>query len=176
MQCERCAKKKATVFYRENLSGRIRALRLCSDCADVLEQAGELEDLSDPLSGKLSPLFPGDEGGMLPAFRRATAGGDRSTGKKCPQCGAAFGEICGEGLLGCAHCYVAFAEEMEEVVKATHGGATHRGRVSSGHQDRLERTAKLHTLRKLLREAVAAEAYETAAELRDEIRTLEATL
>ena len=176
MQCERCTKKKATVFYRENLSGRIRALRLCSDCADVLEQAGELEDMSDPLSGKLSPLFPGDEGSMLPNFRWATAGGSKTPGKKCPQCGTAFVDICGEGLLGCSYCYVAFTEEMEEVVKATHGGATHRGHVSSGHQARLERTAKLHTLRKLLREAVEAEAYETAAELRDEIRTLEATL
>ena len=176
MQCERCAKKKATVFYRENLSGRIRALRLCSDCADVLEQAGELEDMSDPLSGKLSPLFPGDEGGMLPNLRRAIVGGGKATGKKCPQCSATFGDICDKGLLGCAYCYAAFAEELEEVVKATHGGAVHRGRISSGHQARLERTAKLHTLRKLLREAVEAEAYETAAELRDEIRTLEATL
>ena len=61
MQCQRCNKKKATVFYRENVSGRVKAMRLCGDCAEVLEQAGELEDMGTVLSGTPSPLLePGE--------------------------------------------------------------------------------------------------------------------
>ena len=87
-----------------------------------------------------------------------------------------FGDICDTGTLGCSQCYVIFAKELGEVVKAVHGGAEHRGRISSGHQDRLERILRLQELRKQLKEAVAAEAYETAARLRDDIRGLEAIL
>ena len=62
MQCQRCNKKKATVFYRENIGGRVKALRLCGDCAEVLEQAGELEDMGTVLSVSPSPLLPAEEG------------------------------------------------------------------------------------------------------------------
>ena len=176
MQCERCTKKKATIFYRENISGRVRALRLCSDCADILEQAGELEDMCDPLSGTLFPLFPAEGGKFQLPFRRISVASSRGTVKKCPLCEMTFGEICDGGLLGCSQCYTVFAEEMGAVVTGTHGGAEHRGRISAGHQSRLERLEKLKSLRTRLREAVAAEAFEIAAELRDEIRSLEALI
>ena len=39
MLCEKCNKKKVTVFYRESINGRNRALRLCNECTDALEQA-----------------------------------------------------------------------------------------------------------------------------------------
>ena len=42
MQCQRCSKKKATVFYRESVNGRVKTLRLCGECAEVLEQAGDI--------------------------------------------------------------------------------------------------------------------------------------
>ena len=61
MQCERCNKKKATVFYRENINGRVKALRLCGDCVEVLEQAGELEDMGTVLSGVPSPLLVSED-------------------------------------------------------------------------------------------------------------------
>lgn len=176
MQCERCTKKKATVFYRENVSGRIRALRLCADCADLLEQTGELEDMSDPLSGSLFPLFPSEDGRMRLPFRSMTSVSERDIGKKCPLCSTTLRDICDTGTLGCSQCYVIFSEELEKVIKAVHGGTEHRGRISSGHQDRLERIRRLQEIRKQLKEAVTAEAYETAAKLRDEIRGLEAIL
>lgn len=43
MNCEKCGTKKATVFYKENLNGKIRALNICAQCAEKLRQAGELE-------------------------------------------------------------------------------------------------------------------------------------
>ena len=174
MQCERCNKKKATVFYRESLNGRVKALRLCGDCADYLERAGELEDMSIPLLGFRSAPAGSEEGmGCLP-FRRIMSHPSHGTVRKCPLCGALFEDIAESGLLGCPTCYAAFSEELIHVIRATHGPLAHKGRVSAGQRAKMERSARLESLRSHLADAVSAEEYEKAATLRDEIRRLEA--
>ena len=176
MQCQRCNKKKATVFYRESVNGRVKALRLCSDCAEVLEQAGELEDMSTPLSVFRSPLFGGEEGfPSLPFFDDALRKPNGSE-RKCPACGAVFSELAAVGRVGCPACYTAFSDELSEVIRAAHGREEHRGRVSAGSRVRRDRLARLEALRQQMKQAVEAEEYERAAGLRDEIRGLEAAL
>ena len=176
MQCERCNKKKATVFYRENLGGRVKALRLCGDCAAILEQAGELEDMSTAISGFLSPIFLWEDGSLLLPFPSASAGTVRGGVRKCRVCGATVGEIASSGKVGCAECYAVFGEELSEVVRSVHGSVGHTGRVSAGFRARRERLERLAALKEQLKEAVAAENYEAAVGLRDEIRALEARL
>ena len=176
MQCERCNKKKATVFYRENLGGRIKALRLCGDCADILEQAGELEDMSTAISGFLSPFFRWEDGFLMLPFPSSSVGTVRGGVRKCRGCGMTLGEIASEGRVGCAECYTVFAEELSEVVRSVHGSVGHTGRVSSGFRARRERMETLAALKKQLKEAVMAENFEAAVGLRDEIRNLEADI
>jgi protein arginine kinase activator len=171
MQCERCNKKKVTVYYRENRNGRIRALRLCGDCAERMEQAGELEDLSTPLAGLHARLF---NEGLLASLPLPPEGWSRSSGRKCPSCGGVFSELAVGGTLGCPDCYESFSEELTEPLRILHGRVCHSGRSSAGHKARLERESRLEELRSRLKEAVTAEEYERAAALRDEIRGLEA--
>ena len=173
MQCERCNKKKATVFYRENINGRIKALRLCGDCTEVLEQAGELEDMGTVLSGAPSPLLVSEDGGWpFPLF----AENDAPVGISCPVCGEKFIRAAERGRLGCPVCYAAFSTALAEPLRVLHGRAFHTGRVSSGYRARMDTERRLTELRKQLKAAVAAEEYERAAALRDEIRKLESTL
>ena len=170
MQCQRCNKKKATVFYRESVNGRVKAMRLCGDCAEVLEQAGELEDMGTILSGASSPLLTdGEAVGPLPLTNRGIT-------KKCPHCGGVFSEMAELGRLGCPACYGVFAAELEKPLRVMHGRVSHVGRVSAGYKARRETERRLRELRDQLRAVVAAEEYERAAALRDEIRGLEATL
>ena len=176
MQCERCNKKRATVFYRENIGGRVKALRLCGECADILEQAGELEDMSTALSGVLSPFFQSDEGLFLLPFHDTVPGSSRGSVRKCPSCEATFSELAATGKVGCSVCYTTFADELSEAIRATHGRAEHRGRVSAGFRAHKEKMERLEDLRRQLKEAVATEEFERAAGLRDEIRSLEAAL
>ena len=180
MLCDRCNKKKATVFYRENAGGRIKALRLCGDCLEILEQTGELEDVSAAVAGFVSPFFAAEEFGLSFPFPvredpSARAGGAAPI-RKCPACGATEEDLRRIGRVGCARCYTAFAEELAGVLAATHGRAEHTGRVTAGHRARAEKTARLAKLKKQLKEAVGAEQYEAAAGLRDQIRGLEAEL
>ena len=174
MQCERCNKKKATVFYRENVGGRIKALRLCGECAEILEQAGELEDMGTAISGFLSPFFLWEEGALLLPFPASTSGTVRGGVRKCRVCGLTLGEIASAGRVGCAECYNTFSEELSEVVRSVHGSVSHAGRVSSGFRAHKERMERLTALKKQLKEAVTAENFEAAVGLRDEIRALEA--
>ena len=177
MLCERCNKKKATVFYRESIGGRERALRLCGECADALEEAGELEDISAAVAGFISPRFLSDESRFLLPFHGLTAAeGTSYSERPCPSCGSTVGDISATGRVGCAACYALFGSELERAIRSAHGRAEHTGRVSAGYRARQEREARLAGLKKQLKEAVAREDYESAAGLRDSIRALEAEL
>ena len=179
MLCERCNKKKATVFYRENINGHIKALRLCGDCAQILEQAGELEDISAAVAGFLSPFFLSDEDTYSLPFHQIPQESPQSGTRpirKCPTCGASWSDIATAGKVGCPTCYTIYADELASTIRASHGKAEHTGRVSAGYRARLEKTERLAGLKKQLKEAVAGEKYEMAAGLRDQIRALEAEL
>ncbi len=179
MLCERCNKKKATVIYRENLAGRVRVLRLCGECTEILEAAGELEELGTAMAPFGSPFARNeDNGGTLPFFLPVGGtGGTTSTGRsgglKCSSCGSTLGEIISGGRVGCAMCYSVFAEPLRVVIRALHGEATHTGRSTAEARRRKERADCLARLKRQLKEAVAAEQFERAATLRDEIRRLE---
>ncbi len=181
MLCERCSKKKATVFYRENINGKARAFRLCGECASALQETGELEELSSAFA-RFAPVFgPGDDrffGELfsLPVPGRvgrpeATAPGS----KKCPLCGATFGNIAAAGKVGCATCYQTFADELALPLRAAHGETVHVGQAPRQFRTRQERAARLAELRQQLKDAVIAENFEEAAALRDRIRGIDQT-
>lgn len=177
MICERCNKKKATVFYRENIGGRIKALRLCGECAEILEQAGELEDISAAVAGFVSPFFITDDGTYALPFSLPDGSGAKSGGtRRCGVCGATLADMAKSGRVGCANCYGAFAEDLEFTIRSAHGRAEHTGRTSAGYRLRMEKAERLTGLKKRLKEAISDERYEAAAGLRDQIRALEAEL
>lgn len=170
MQCQRCHKKKAAVIYRESVNGRVKALQLCGDCAEALEQAGELEEMGTVLSRRPSPLLSDEEcAAPLPLS-------PEGVDKACPRCGGVFSEMAERGRLGCPACYAAFCAELTLPLRALHGRVSHEGRVSAGYRARKETERRVSLLREQLTAAVGAEEYERAAALRDEIRRLEATV
>lgn len=177
MLCERCNKKKSTVIYRENLSGRVRVLRLCGECAEILESAGELEEISAAFAGFSSPLFQSEEGcGAIPFLPRAAVSGRKSVTPpaKCPLCLSTLSDIAATGKVGCAQCYDTFGEALQAQLRSVHGKSEHAGRTTAGWRARREKLERLSVLRQNLKDAIVAEQYETAAGLRDEIRAIEA--
>ena len=179
MLCERCNKKKASVFYRENTGGRIKTLHLCGECTEILEHTGELEDVSAAVAGFISPFFASDDGFLgFPPTPAVIGSSGTETGlqKNCPSCGTTLRDIGRTGRLGCAVCYVTFSEEMTGSLGMVHGRLQHTGRTSAGYRARAEKAERLVKLRKQLKDAVASEQYESAAALRDKIRGLETEL
>lgn len=179
MLCERCGKKEANYHYSETVNGTAREYHLCSACADALRSSGELKSF-----GGTESLFDGFFGGgsqsgldavfaSLFAPTAGTRNGARQTEKtKCSLCGATFAELVKEGKAGCPKCYDVFAGELEESIRRIHGRTSHVGSEPAAYREKNEVKRKLTSLEAELKSAIAAENYEHAAELRDEIRSL----
>ncbi|MBT3277969.1 MAG: hypothetical protein HN909_00915 [Phycisphaerales bacterium] len=92
----------------------------------------------------------------------------------CEMCGITFEEYQSCGRLGCAHDYIAFADQIEPMLQSIHGATRHGGKIPAGFDKMWIRESKLLELKRNLDQAVKAEQYEHAAELRDEIKQMEA--
>ena len=160
MLCEKCKKKKATVFYNENLGGKTRSCSLCAECADTMRRTGELEDVRIPTAS--SNLC-----GITVPHNIAAV-------RTCPVCAAALASIAESGSVGCAACYKTFREEISGALHALPEGTPYPGRTPRNFRLRREREARAALLAEQMKQAVLTEDFETAALLRDQIHTLRA--
>ena len=93
----------------------------------------------------------------------------------CPICGLTWTSFKTSGLMGCPHDYQLFEAKLSPLLKRAQEGATeHVGKVP--HKKKTQETDRQITsmrLRRELQKAIDAENYEQAAQLRDQLRTLE---
>lgn len=96
----------------------------------------------------------------------------RQSAEECPSCGMTWSMFRQKGLLGCGECYATFEDELLPLIERAHeGGSRHIGKTPrrAGETAALLQS-RLAMLRRQLHEAVAAEQYERAAALRDQLR------
>lgn len=92
----------------------------------------------------------------------------------CETCGMSYEQFRKAGLLGCPDCYRAFDSSLEPLLERAHEGANrHLGKVPTHAGIDELRQQRLLQLRRELEEAVAAEQYERAAALRDQLQQAE---
>ena len=178
MLCQKCKKNEANVFYRENVNGKSKNYALCSECAKELEEKGEINTgvggFFDMPAFGLPALDPAEFFGTLfGALSPASAVSSGSESRRCPVCGSTFRDFYNSGKVGCPTCYSEFSRELESTVNRIHGDALHRGRTPKAWKQKLDTDRQIKALKKELSDAVKAEEFERAAELRDRIRTLE---
>jgi protein arginine kinase activator len=107
----------------------------------------------------------------------------------CPTCKTTFNEFRQHGLLGCPDCYRVFEAQLGPLLERAHdGGVKHGGKAPRRLLGMTgappvppppkpgvtldDRAALLRKIRKQLESAVAAEKYEEAARLRDELKKM----
>jgi protein arginine kinase activator len=162
--CDRC-NKPATVQLTEISGGKPHDIHLCEACA---QEAGYIQQTHMPINE------------LLNQFLKTHANVSDPQTTRCPDCGMTWQEFKDTGLLGCPKDYELFVNQLGGVVERAQQSATHHtGKMPSPvkkdrPQDAVKlRQAQLAKLRKDLAKAVEAESYETAAKLRDQIKTLE---
>lgn len=151
IECSGC-KRKVKVIYKEIVGKRESVTEMCDDC----------------------PVLKAKLQGDVPV----------SHGKKsalcCDRCGTTLEEVVTGQPLGCAECYVVFAEFIVKELIASDGIPTllkqkpqtlHIGR-SPEQKGSLELSSKLAALHEALNEALKKENYEQAAYLRDQIKSI----
>jgi len=185
MICQICSEHPATVHVTEipppadgKAQGGPQATQrhLCEACASQLDL---------PHSPVVAKKHQADIWKLLQqSARRARQEANLS----CPDCGMTLAEFRSKGRLGCPRDYEVFQKHLEPVLLRVHNATRHEGRVpldaagrtqpetSAGASTGEDRLQLLSTLREKLEAAIRNEAYESAAQLRDEIQELEAHL
>jgi protein arginine kinase activator len=164
--CERCH-KPATVHMTEISGGKPHDVHLCDACA---QEAGYVQQTHIPINELLSQ------------FLKTHAQVADTPTTRCPDCGMSWQEFKDTGLLGGPKDYELFLNQLGGVIERAQNGATHHTgkavpsgpRAAAPADDAVKlRQAELNRLRKELSRAVEAESYERAAQLRDQIKSLE---
>jgi protein arginine kinase activator len=157
MQCCVCKEREAKVHLTQIVGDKMQKVDLCEECA---KQKG----VNDPAGFSLADLLLGL--GASQEMEQASGNADL----KCPHCGFTQADFKKAGRLGCAECYVTFAEGLEGLLKSMHKGIKHAGKVPQVLQQSRDLSEKLKSLQKKLDKAVADEDFELAAVVRDEIK------
>ena len=129
-----------------------------------LDEARELGiHVGQPSTGSVAYIMDG-----IFAWHAASVHSERV----CPQCGTTQRELVVRRRAGCEHCYDAFSDTVERLLRVDRVDVAHAGRIPA----RLQRYRRLlfdrETLLNRLRSAVDDEDFESAAMLRDEIRSI----
>lgn len=169
MKCQKCGKNNANTHVKTIINGEFREYDLCSECAHKMGYTNVFADMENDFSSLLGSFFTN----VLPARTQAT---------RCEFCGSTYPEIAKTGMVGCAHCYELFADQLYPSIRRMHGNTTHCGKNSgkaAETAEKAEKTAaktKEETIKEMQAEldaAVREQNFERAAELRDKIKEME---
>lgn len=164
MLCQHCQKNRATTHIKTMINGEYAEYMLCPECAHELGYDTAFGDFAADFGGLLGSFFSN----ALPAFSGAT---------RCKGCGSTLNDIKNTGKVGCADCYDTFYNELMPTIRKVHGNTEHLGKrpdaIEYTTEDEPERPNDIDKLKAELKQAIADENFERAAQLRDEIREQE---
>lgn len=178
--------------------GKKQERHLCERCAREMGVSPVSPAGAQPFAQLLTQIIATPAGGASPGGKSASEAKSPQT-TACNCCGMAYSQFRSSGLLGCAECYRAFEGLLGPLLARAHEGGTHHvgrqplrfresgasgaseqaaaadrpTRIAAVEQESTERLARIATLRRQLAEAVAAEQYERAAKIRDELSASE---
>ena len=160
MKCQLCG-KPATVHLTEIINDQMSELHLCEDCAKEKGIAG----LGQPFG--LQDLLAG-----LVDFSSAPTS-EKKAVLQCPNCKMKYEDFRKTGRLGCSQCYDVFKDSLNPLLKKVHGAVQHIGKGPSADSEGMDAKKQIQELHLKLQQAIQSEAFEQAAQLRDQIKKLE---
>jgi len=154
MKCDRC-NKPAVVHQVIIKNGSHREIHLCADHA---AEAGVPNPGQQPINQLMTKVGPASPRAAMPA---------------CRCCGATLTRIRKDALFGCPSCYDTFGKAINIMIERAQGGATHHvGRGPGGSERDEARRLESRRLVEELDQAVRAEQYERAAEIKAKLASL----
>lgn len=171
MLCQSCKTKQANTHIKTIVNGELTEMNLCSECAAKMGYGNVFDQFFD--IGSLMSGFMGESVGKALAPER-----------RCPNCGITFAQISKGGRVGCAKCYDFFYDRLLPSIKRIHGNTLHTGKrlrkpqLHSGENssEKTEIPNEISRLSQQLQAAVKNQEFEQAAQLRDKINELKASL
>ncbi|WP_108672046.1 UvrB/UvrC motif-containing protein [Peribacillus acanthi] len=169
MICQECKDRPATLHFTKIVNGEKTEVHLCEQCAQgkgdtFFFNGGSSFSIHDLLAGILN---------VEPAFQKSSTF-PSSNEVTCEGCHMSYAQFTKIGRFGCSYCYKSFEKQLDPILKRLHGGnVVHAGKIPKRTGDDISLRKKLATWKKQLKDLIHQEEFEKAAELRDEIRSLE---
>jgi len=172
MLCENCGERQAAIHLTQIVNNSVTQLHLCEQCAAEKGVETSASVAKFPLGDFLASLG-----------KSAGAGGAEQADTPdvaCAFCGGTLKDFRETGRLGCAMCYTTFETHLRDLLRRLHGSSRHAGEQYTGAAPATAAAPaadngprEVGALREQLRQAVEAENFELAAELRDKLKVLE---
>lgn len=166
--CEECGVNEACYTISVMMGGQVTQRHLCAECMAKMNMnlaAGNVKHL-------LSAIMNAISGSVEEAVANANEESDEGAAIVCERCGTSLRQFTKSGKLGCPGCYQAFREQLTPMLQQIHGRVQHAGRKPLDDEAAQRRRAVYERLTRQLEQAVAAEDFETAVVLRDQLRQL----
>ncbi|MFK2826813.1 UvrB/UvrC motif-containing protein [Bacillus sp. B190/17] len=170
MICQECKERPASLHFTKTLNGEKTEFHLCDKCA---------REKSEKYMFSYHPEFSIGNllGGLLnldsPFSSKPTQYPQQKV-LKCENCQTTFQQFVNKGKFGCAHCYEAFQEQLAPILKRLQNGNNmHRGKMPERMGGTLHLKKEIAELKTRLQQAIVQEEFELAADIRDQIRSLE---
>jgi protein arginine kinase activator len=164
MKCDKCP-KQATFHITDIVEkGNHKEFHFCDEHAR--QHLAPVDEASEQPIGELAKKLILSGQGPL----REPSPADKQV---CPICQITFLEFRNSGRLGCPYDYEVFRDELMPLLENIHGETRHSGKVPRRAPRNTQQQTTLIQLRNELKRAVAAEDYESAARLRDQIKGIE---
>lgn len=143
--CEKCGENPANIHIRQILNDQESEFYICSKCAEKIQkQIVSFLKVNNYMMGMMQEVKL------------------ENKNKTCPMCKFDIYKIRKLGKVGCAKCYEVFEEELAPIMSKMN-----INRIVTDENIIMQK--KIDDLTNQLNQAVVAEKYERAAELRDEI-------
>ena len=166
MKCDSCGKENANIHMTSIVNGVKEEHYYCQQCANQNDQGN-----GTMFSSMFDDSFFNNQFFANVMYPQSALGNSKAIA--CPQCGMTISSFNHQGRLGCDRCYEAFHTQVMPLIKRIHGSTSYEGRIPQrGAADfKVEQTIK--QLRNELIQVVKQEQFERAAQIRDEIKSLE---
>lgn len=169
MDCQECHKRPATLHFTQVVNGQKHESHLCETCArekGYISGHEEGYSLHDLLFGLFNE--PGTLGSQKPSLIQ------QKEEPTCPKCGLTFSEFKKIGKFGCAVCYETFSDRLDSIFRRVHSGnSRHEGKIPKRKGGALHIKKQIEELKQHMHHLIQDEAFEEAAKVRDQIKSLE---
>ncbi|HLU22563.1 UvrB/UvrC motif-containing protein [Lederbergia graminis] len=173
MICQECNERPATLHFTNIVNGEKTVIQLCEKCA---KEKGELFFAAGTSGFSFNDLLAGFLN-LDPALQQAKSQPLTQGITQCDACEMTFQQFIKVGRFGCPHCYKAFSRQISPILQRVQSGNTvHGGRVPKRIGGSIHIKKEIQNLKEELRTLVENEEFEKAAEVRDQIRSLENNL
>lgn len=167
MICEHCKERHASVTVTQVQNGTKLERHYCEVCASQFHPFHfEVQEEPISLHQLMSNWF-----GMATKATQA----EPKKANTCPACGFTYRQFLKVGKFGCPTCYETFRSQLPSVLQRIQADVQHVGYKQQNDQS-IQIQDQIDHLRQQMQLAIAEENFEQAAQIRDEIRSLEGKL